>query len=215
MARKKSNIHYIYKTTCNVTGRWYVGMHSTSNIEDGYMGSGTMLRHSIRKYGVENHTKEILEYLPNREKLILREKEIVNKELIGDGKCMNLKEGGSGGFSNKEHMLKCSNAGNLRLKELRKTDLLFVETQRKKQSENQILRLKTNPEKYKNFKSDWNGKKHKESSKKLIGKKNSIKQKGKNNSQYGTCWITNDVENKKISKDDKIPNGWRLGRKIK
>lgn len=215
MARKKSNIHYIYKTTCNVTGRWYVGMHSTTNIEDGYMGSGTMLRHSIRKYGVENHTKEILEYLPNREKLILREKEMVNKELISDGKCMNLKEGGNGGFLNKEHMLKCSRAGILKQKELRKTDLLFVENLRKKHSENQLLRLKTNPEKYKNFKSDWNGKKHKESSKKLIGKKSSITQKGKNNSQYGTCWITNDVENKKIFKGDNIPNGWRLGRKIK
>jgi hypothetical protein len=215
MGRKKLNIHYIYKTTCNVTGRWYIGMHSTNNIEDGYMGSGTRLRHSIRKYGVENHTKEILEYLPNREKLILREREIVNKELIGDGKCMNLKEGGSGGFSNKEHMLKCSKAGNSKQKELRKTDSLFSENIRKKHSENQLLRLKTNPEKYKNFKSDWNGKKHKESSKKLIGEKSSINQKGKNNSQYGTCWITNDIENKKILKGDKIPNGWRLGRKIK
>jgi hypothetical protein len=215
MARKKSNIHYIYKTTCNVTGRWYVGMHSTTNIDDGYMGSGKMLRHSIRKYGVETHTKEILEYLPNREKLILREKEIVNKELIGDGKCMNLKEGGSGGFSNKEHMLKCSKAGNSKQKELRKTDSLFSENIRKKHSKNQLLRLKVNPEKYKNFKSDWNGKKHKESSKKLIGEKSSINQKGKNNSQYGTCWITNDIENKKILKGDKIPNGWRLGRKIK
>jgi hypothetical protein len=99
--------------------------------------------------------------------------------------------------------------------ELRKTDLLFVENLRKKHSENQLLRIKTNPEKYKNFKSDWNGKKHKESSKKLIGEKSLINQKGKNNSQYGTCWITNDVENKKIFKGDNIPNGWRLGRKIK
>lgn len=82
-------------------------MHSTSNLEDGYMGSGTILRRSIRKHGKDNHTKEILEYLSNRELLILREIEIVTKELISDGKCMNLKEGGSGGFSNEEHMKKC------------------------------------------------------------------------------------------------------------
>jgi len=40
-------------------------------------------------------------------------------------------------------------------------------------------------------------------------------QQGKRNSQYGTQWITNEKENKKIKKGDKIPNGWRLGRKIK
>jgi hypothetical protein len=35
------------------------------------------------------------------------------------------------------------------------------------------------------------------------------------NSQFGTCWITNGNENKKIKKEDKISNGWKLGRKIK
>lgn len=35
---------------------------------------------------------------------------------------------------------------------------------------------------------------------------------GKRNSQYGTCWITNGVDNKKIKKDDSFPNGWYRGR---
>lgn len=39
-------------------------------------------------------------------------------------------------------------------------------------------------------------------------------QQGKRNSQYGTQWITNEKENKKIKNGDKIPNGWRLGRKM-
>ena len=99
MARKQRNIHYIYKTTCNVTGRYYVGMHSAYNLEDGYMGSGKRLRYSIRKHGIENHTKEILEFLPTREDLVLREIEIVTKELISEDLCMNLREGGTGGFS--------------------------------------------------------------------------------------------------------------------
>jgi hypothetical protein len=34
------------------------------------------------------------------------------------------------------------------------------------------------------------------------------------NSQYGKCWITNEVESKKIFKGDLIPEGWRLGRKM-
>lgn len=52
-------------------------MHSTINQNDGYMGSGKRLRYSIRKYGKENHTKEILEFLPSREELIIKEIDIV------------------------------------------------------------------------------------------------------------------------------------------
>lgn len=37
--------------------------------------------------------------------------------------------------------------------------------------------------------------------------------KGEKNSQFGTCWITNGKENKKIKKEETIPNGWKLGRK--
>lgn len=97
MARKKHNIHYIYKTTCNVTGRWYIGMHSTSKLDDGYMGSGKRLRHSIRKYGVDNHTKEILEYCDSRELLIEAEKRYITFEMLCDNNCMNIMSGGTGG----------------------------------------------------------------------------------------------------------------------
>ena len=37
-------------------------------------------------------------------------------------------------------------------------------------------------------------------------------QVGTKNSQYGTIWITNDLENKKIRKNEVIPEGWRQGR---
>jgi hypothetical protein len=60
----------------------------------------------------------------------------------------------------------------------------------------------------------WTNKKHTDETKRKIGDANSIKQKGVDNSQYGTCWITNGIENKKIKKTDLIPDGWKLGRKI-
>ena len=49
---------------------------------------------------------------------------------------------------------------------------------------------------------DWTGKTHSEETKKLIGMKNSISQSGSRNSQFGTMWITNGMENKKINKED-------------
>lgn len=65
------------------------------------------------------------------------------------------------------------------------------------------------------LKLDWTGRKHTEETKRKIGEKNSINQKGENNNQFGTCWITNGKENKKIKKENIIPDGWKLGRKIK
>jgi hypothetical protein len=61
----------------------------------------------------------------------------------------------------------------------------------------------------------FRGKKHKEETKKRIGEKNSNNQKGEKNSQFGTCWITNGIENQKIHKNDSIPKGWKLGRVVK
>ncbi len=89
--------HYIYKVTrLDESGRYYIGMHSTDNVDDGYFGSGSLLAKSIKKHGKDKHKKEILEFLPTREALKLREKELVNEELLGDKRCMNLKLGGQG-----------------------------------------------------------------------------------------------------------------------
>lgn len=210
MARKKANIHYIYKTTCNVTGRWYVGMHSTSNLDDGYMGSGLRLRRSIRKYGVDNHTKEILEYLPSREELVLREIEIVNKELISDDMCMNLKEGGTGGFATKEQQLNCSKAGGKATSNKMKDDDEFrLEV---------FSRLKNNREKANKegkFKNNYFKGSHSEETKRLMSEKRKGTGTGETNSQYGTCWIAKDGENKKIKKeglDVYLEEGWIKGR---
>jgi hypothetical protein len=90
--------HYLYVTVCKVTFRYYIGMHSTDNLEDGYIGSGTRLWRSINKHGRENHVLKILEFLPDRESLKAFEKLIVNEETLKDPQCMNLKYGGEGGW---------------------------------------------------------------------------------------------------------------------
>jgi hypothetical protein len=213
MARKQRNIHYIYKTTCNVTGRYYVGMHSAYNLEDGYMGSGKRLRYSIRKHGIENHTKEILEFLPTREELVLREIEIVTKELVETPMCMNLREGGTGGFSSEQQKLNAIKS-NEKQKLLRE-DAEWVN----KKSESLSKAIKKAYEDGKidrNVNYDWNGKTHSEETKQLISEKRKGSGLGETNSQYGTCWITKDGVNKKIKKENLetyLNEGWVKGRK--
>ena len=88
--------HYIYKTTRD-DGRYYIGLHSTDDLNDGYLGSGTILQHSIRKYGCEAHTREILHFLPDREALKKCERELVNEDTLLVPLCMNIRLGGTDG----------------------------------------------------------------------------------------------------------------------
>jgi hypothetical protein len=210
MPRKQHKYHYIYKTTNVITNKYYIGMHSTSDLEDGYIGSGQRLWHSINKYGKENHKCEILEYYKDRKELALREKEIVNEDLLKETLCMNLALGGEIGFTY-EQLRK----GALKMLEIVSKDLEF-QKRRSERCKELFKRLYIEG-KIKPF--DWTGRKHKEETKQKIGAANSIKQKGEGNSRYGTCWIHSLEEKKSISiKKEEIDNwlskGWNKGRKM-
>lgn len=212
MSNRNYKYHYIYKTTCSITDKYYVGMHSTNNLNDTYLGSGRRLWLSINKHGRENHTKEIIEFLDSRQALKLRESELVNEDLLKDPMCMNLKLGGEGGFCSEENKHNFLYAGTIasaksgKCKETMKR-LLSDETWSANYKEKMSRSLKN--------KQNWLGKNHTTESKKKIGVANATKQKGSYNSQFGTMWITNSFENKKIKKTDDIPSGWVVGRKLK
>jgi hypothetical protein len=209
MPRKKKKYHFIYKTINLTDKKYYIGMHSTHNLDDGYMGSGTRLKRSIKKYGKENFKCEILEFLPNREKLKEREKQIITEGVLIDNMCMNIQPGGGGGFINENHAKKCQLAGGNSHKEKIKNDEVYRNMIIERLSNELRRNHKNGKIKYDTF----TGKKHSEESKRIIGEKNSINQKGEKNSQFGTCWITNGIENKKIKKNDLfLYPEWVLGR---
>jgi hypothetical protein len=211
MPRRQKNYHYIYKTTNLINGKYYIGMHSTDNLEDGYIGSGKRLWYSINKYGKENFKCEIIEMLPDRSSLKEKEKELVNKDVLTDSLCLNLMCGGEGGFISDEQQRWRSICAAKKSVERLRTDVEWRDRHRRIASENLKRAHSDGKIKYDTFK----GKKHTEETKIKIGFSNSIKQKGENNSQFGSCWITNENENKKIKKGNLIPDGWKLGRVFK
>ena len=90
-------IQYQYKIVKNLNNKFYYGIHSTDNINDGYFGSGKRLKTAIKKYGKQNFSKYIIEYFDSREKLLQREHEIITDELLISNNCYNLVHGGSAG----------------------------------------------------------------------------------------------------------------------
>ena len=213
MTRKPKKYHYIYKTTNLKTGRFYVGMHSTDDLNDGYIGSGTKLRRSIRKNGKENFKFEILEFLTDRASLKEREAQLVNEDLIKNPLCMNIVFGGGGGYVSPEG---CKKGGHISGKII--SNRLKVDDHFRKQfSDNVSAFLK---EQWKNDsyrknqleKLDWTGRKHKSETIEKMKKAKIGFGLGIKNSQFGTCWINNGIENKKIMKNEDLPIGWKFGR---
>jgi len=211
--RKQKKYHLIYKTTNLLNGKYYIGMHSTDNLDDGYMGSGRRLRYSINKHGKDNHKVEILEFVNTRKELIAREEEIVNLNEIAKIDCMNLKVGGSGGFSSEEHRLKFINShGGEFHADRMKNDVDYYNRIKEQLNTNRMKSIEKGTYKLDSHRFNWKDKTHSEETKQKMRKSKNV---GSNNSQFGKRWITNEIENKKINKDDLIPSGWRLGRIMK
>lgn len=218
MPRKQKQYHYIYKTTNVLTNKFYVGMHSTDNLEDGYIGSGKRLWYSIRKYGKENHKCEILEFLSSREELKNREAEIVNEELLSDSMCMNLKYGGEGGFLlTKEQFIKRNSKCGLKNAEKIRNDPEHFQkfSESRKKTNKRVLpeqNRRLNPERNKRIHF---GKKRTDETK----QKMSDSKIGNQNGMFGKVWIFN--LNLRVSKivdknelDFFLADGWQKGRKL-
>lgn len=86
----------IYKVTNLITNEIYIGQHQTTDLNDRYLGSGSLLLKSIKKYGRENFKKEILETFDNFEDMDDREIELVDKEFVKRSDTLNVCLGGRG-----------------------------------------------------------------------------------------------------------------------
>jgi hypothetical protein len=92
------HFYIIYKTINKINNKFYIGMHKTSEINDGYLGSGNLIKAAIKKYGIENFSREVLHVFTKLKDAINKEKELITEDLLCDPLCYNLTLGGRGGF---------------------------------------------------------------------------------------------------------------------
>jgi len=91
--------HIVYETKCLISNKIYVGCHTTENIDDGYLGSGKILRQAIKKYGKKDFQRTILKEFSNSKDMFEYENHVVNEEFIALPNTYNIVVGGSGGFN--------------------------------------------------------------------------------------------------------------------
>lgn len=223
--------HYtVYKITNLVNGKYYVGKHictvkckhrkkSFDNLCCAYMGSGGAakgggFKAAKKKYGLENFKKEILFVFETEAEMNEKEAEIVTEELVASGLVYNLCPGGQGGFgylntSDKSNIGWKTNGSATAIERSRKGGIKTGDLVKTRWAAGVI-----NEAWLEAGRTSFLGKKHSEETKEKMRQKAKLHQEGSKNSQFGTMWITNGIENKKIKKDLDIPEGWYKGRRI-
>ena len=183
------------------------------------MGGGRALRSAQKKYGIENFKKIILSNHETAEEALEEERRLVTEEFVNDKNTYNLRMGGIGldsstakknrvktnqilldKYGEDWHTIishKASTKGREFFKKRMETDPTFIEIIRKNGLKGRLVALseESRQKRVETFKETGH-------------------QQGEKNSQFGTIWINNFIENKKIKKDEIIPEGWIKGRKI-
>jgi group I intron endonuclease len=96
-------IHFVYETTNLINNKKYIGKHSTTNIDDGYLGSGIVLKQAINKYGRKNFKRKILVIVDSEEEAYEYEQKLITKKIIESNDYYNIMLGGEGCGSGKNH----------------------------------------------------------------------------------------------------------------
>jgi len=108
----EKKFNFVYKTKNLINGKIYIGVHSTNNLDDKYLGSGKILINAIKHYGKENFSREILKVFKTREEAYQFESKIVDYKFIKRDDTYNITEGGFGVRTHSKDGLKRLSAFN-------------------------------------------------------------------------------------------------------
>lgn len=211
--------HYlIYKTTCLLNGKIYIGQHQTYDLNDGYIGSGYALNDDIEKFGREHFKTEILFDFDNFADMNNKERELVDESFILREDTYNMILGGADGLMSITSELRAK-ANKTRWNRLSEDERKhYVEaahsaSRGRKHTQEELRKMSEFMKKRFGEDPTKNG---------MYGRKHSLASRmkmrdshiGERNNQYGKMWICNDSthESKTILKTEPIPEGWRKGR---
>lgn len=217
--------YYLYQIKNKINGKIYVGVHKTLTLNDGYMGSGKVIKAAIEKHGLENFEKTILETFKTSEEMFRREKEIVNEDFLSRSDVYNLRRGGTGGFDfiNKNNLQKVGRAkANQTMIEKYGENFLSIlgkkgtATQKNNGQLDQSIARLSHHSKNQPVAQKLEALKVANTPESIAKKKETWKKTnrgiGEKNSQFGSMWITDGRNNKKINSSQPIPPGWHKGR---
>lgn len=182
----------IYKITNKLNGKFYIGKHQTCDLDDDYMGSGKRIKAAIKKYGIENFKKEILQVFETETEMNEAEARLV----VLSEDSYNLCPGGQGGFGfiNNNGMNGSQRGVETRLELMKDEKWLSDFKEKKKKGHTKTDRQLQLERWRKTFSSNgalkpnhFKGKKHLEETRKRISETKKAKgdQHGEKNSQYG------------------------------
>lgn len=97
--------HIIYKIIFP-NGKYYLGEHTTKNLNDGYCGSGSLLPIEFNKCNATEVKKIILSFHNTKKEMEIAEEKTIGDLYRTDKQCLNLIKGGSKGFN--EHVIEKS-----------------------------------------------------------------------------------------------------------
>lgn len=89
--------YIVYRTTCHVNNKIYIGIHKMLGVDD-YLGSGTALSKAIKKYGKQNFSREILYEYDTLDEAREMEIFLVDSEFIKLPTNYNIALGGGFGY---------------------------------------------------------------------------------------------------------------------
>lgn len=209
------SIGYIYLTTCLVNNKIYIGKHEL-NGQKNYIGSGTLFKRAVKKYGKENFKRKILRLCYSLHELRIWEHVYIVKYKSTD---RNI------GYNIAKGDVNTSEYNPANTPEVREKIKAKIKERgglrgannpmyRKKWNESSRVQLsKSLKRSYEINGHSRIGKTHTIESRKIMSEKKKQKYLGKGNPMYGSrfIWINNGVINKRGKIDEPIPEGWEKG----
>lgn len=89
--------YLVYQTTNLINGKLYIGVHAAEKLDDGYLGSGTVMKRAIAAHGRDAFERKILAEVESAELMYAMEAQLVDEAFVARDDTYNMMVGGARG----------------------------------------------------------------------------------------------------------------------